>query len=359
MISTTGWNAINSISGASCLAALSNGALPAWGSVIIITVSVWVLCVFGIKWIHKFDTFIWLPPLIVWCVAAGTGAKHFSGEAIPMPEGANGAASVLSFMAVVFSFAVSWINCAADYNVRMPVKTSRSRIFGVTYFGIAVPTILVQLLGAALYTGAQVDPAWQHAYVEYGVGGPLMKALEPVGGFGKFLMVLAGLSAIPNNIPNNYSFALHAQNLGPWAVRIPRVAFVTFGFIAATIVGCLASLSFENSLQTVLSIVGYWTVIHVVIIAEEHIIFRKARWSAYNWDAWNRKELLPFGWGAIGGFIFGFLGAALGMKVSWYTAPIANLIGEKGANIGHELAFCFSALAFPIFRWLEKKSSGK
>ena len=70
-----------------------------------------------------------------------------------------------------------------------------------------------------------------------------------------------------NNIPNNYSFALHAQNFGPWAIKVPRIAFVTFGFIVATIVGCLASLSFASSLQTVLSIVGYWTVIHITIVA--------------------------------------------------------------------------------------------
>lgn len=359
MVSTTGWNAVNSISGASCLAALSNGALPSWVGVIIITVTVWVLCIFGIKWIHKIDTVVWLAPMIVWCVAAGTGAPHFHGQAMPAPKGPSGAASVLSFMAVIFSFAVSWINCAADYNVRMPIKTSRSMIFVTTFVGIVVPTVLVQLLGAALYTGAQSDPAWQHAYAEYGVGGPLMKALGPAGRFGKFLMVLAGLSAIPNNVPNNYSFALHAQNFGPWAIRIPRIAFVTLGFVAATIVGCLASLSFESSLQTVLSIVGYWTVIHLVIVAEEHLIFRKGRWDAYDWTAWNRDDLLPFGWGAIGGFSFGFLGAALGMKVSWYTAPIAALIGSRGANIAHELTFAFSSLAFPIFRWLEKRYTGR
>ena len=359
MLSTTGWNAINSISGASCLAALSNGAMPAWAGVIIINFAVFTLCIFGIKWIHKVDMFVWISPLVVWCVAAGTGSKNFHGDAIPMPKGSNGAASVLSFIAVVFSFAVSWINCAADYNIRMPVNTPRSRIFCVTYAGIVVPSILVQLLGAALYTGAQAHPDWQHAYVEYGVGGPLMKALEPAGGFGKFLMVLAGLSAIPNNIPNNYSFALHAQNFGPWAIKIPRIAFVTFGFIAATIVGCLASLSFENSLQTVLSIVGYWTVIHLVVVAEEHVIFRRGRWSAYDWNKWDQANLLPFGWGAIGAFAFGFLGAALGMKVTWYNAPIASLIGAKGANVGHELTFGFSALAFPVFRWLEIEYTGR
>jgi purine-cytosine permease-like protein len=197
MISTTGWNAINSISGASCLAAASNGTLPSWAGVIIITICVWVICVFGICWIHRIDSFLWIPPLIVWCVAAGTGSNYLTGEAVQTPKGSAGAASALSFLAVVFSFGVSWINCAADYNVKMPSNTPRHRIFIATYIGICVPTILVQSLGAGLFSGAQLHVSWMDAYESYGVGGPLAKALGPAGGFGKFLLVLAGLSSIP------------------------------------------------------------------------------------------------------------------------------------------------------------------
>ncbi|PVH82884.1 hypothetical protein DL98DRAFT_487473 [Cadophora sp. DSE1049] len=358
MVSTTGWNAINSISGASVLYALSNGKCPQWAGVVIICTTVWIICALGITWIHRLDAVLWIPPFIVWCVVAGTGAPHFTGGGIESPTGVNGAASALSFIAVVFSFAVSWVNCAADYNVRMPVNTPQNRIFVATYVGIAVPAILVQVLGAAIYSGTFVDPAWKLAYHEAGVGGPLKLALEPAGGFGKFLLVLAALSAIPNNIPNNYSFAMHAQNFGPWAVRIPRTVLVTFGFVAAIIVGTCAAEYFHDTLQTFLSIIGYWTIIHIVVVVEEHLIFRAASWKRYDFDAWDKPEMLPFGWGAIAAFCFGFVGAALGMKVTWYAGPIAALIGSKGANIGHELTFAFSGLAFPLFRWLEKRYTG-
>ncbi|KIW68970.1 hypothetical protein PV04_04878 [Phialophora macrospora] len=358
MVSTTGWNAVNSISGASVLNALSDGKCPTWLGVVIICTTVWVICALGIHWIHQLDAFLWIPPFVVWCVTAGCGASHFSGNAIKTPSGANGAAAALSFIAVIFSFAVSWINCAADYNVRMPVNTSRAQIFIATYVGIAFPTILVQTLGAALYTGTAVNPEWKLAFKESGIGGPLKLALEPAGGFGKFLLVLAGLSAIPNNIPNNYSFAMHAQNFGPWAARIPRIFLVTFGFVVAIIVGACAAEFFDDTLQTFLSIIGYWTIIHLVIVAEEHLVFRARRWSNYDLDAWDKPALLPFGWAAIGAFGFGFMGAALGMKTAWYTAPIAALVGTRGANIGHELTFAFSALAFPVFRFLEKKYNG-
>ena len=203
MVSTTGWNAINSISGASVLYALSNGKCPQWAGVVIICTTVWIICALGITWIHRLDAVLWIPPFIVWCVAAGTGAPHFTGGGIQSPTGANGAAAALSFIAVVFSFAVSWVNCAADYNVRMPINTPQNRIFVATYIGIAVPAIIVQALGAAIYSGTFVDPTWKLAYHEAGVGGPLKLALEPAGGFGKFLLVLTALSAIPvsRNIP--------------------------------------------------------------------------------------------------------------------------------------------------------------
>lgn len=196
MASTTGWNAINSISGASVLYALSDGRCPQWAGVIIICTTVDYL-----RSRHNMDPssryFSLDSAFVVWCVAAGTRASHFTGGGIRSPTGANGAASALSFMAVVFSFAVSWVNCAADYNVRMPVNTPQHKIFGATYIGIAVPAILVQSLGAALYTGTFVDKAWKAAYHEVGVGGPLKLALEPTGGFGRFLLVLAALSSIP------------------------------------------------------------------------------------------------------------------------------------------------------------------
>jgi purine-cytosine permease-like protein len=197
MVSTTGWNAVNSVSGASVLYALSNGKLPQWAGVVIICTTVWIICVLGITWIHRLDAFLWIPPFIVWCVTAGTGAKHFHGHAISSPTGANGAAAAFSFIAVIFSFAVSWINCAADYNVKMPVNTPRWKIFLATYIGICIPTILVQTLGAALQSGTQGDHAWKVAFQTAGVGGPLKLALEPAGGFGKFLLLIAGLSSIP------------------------------------------------------------------------------------------------------------------------------------------------------------------
>jgi hypothetical protein len=47
------------------------------------------------------------------------------------------------------------------------------------------------------------------------------------------------------------------------------------------------------------------------------------------------------------------------MKIAWYIAPIAGLIGKKGGNIGHDLTVPFCGVAFPVFRWLEMRWTGK
>lgn len=123
------------------------------------------------------------------------------------------------------------------------------------------------------------------------------------------------------------------------------------------IVGCCAAVYFQGTLQTFLSVIGYWTVIHITVVAIEHVFFRRG-WAGYNLDAWDDPKELPLGWAAIGSFVGGFVGAALGMSVAWYVGPVAGLVGS-GANLGHELTFGFSAVGFGGLRWLEKRWGGR
>lgn len=50
-----------------------------------------------------------------------------------------------------------------------------------------------------------VNADWAAAYQSGSVGGLIGAVLEPVGGFGKFCLVLLAFSIVANNIPNNYS----------------------------------------------------------------------------------------------------------------------------------------------------------
>ena len=86
------------------------------------------------------------------------------------------------------------------------------------------------MLGAAIYTATGAnggDNRYADGYGESGVGGLLAAVLfPPLGGFGKFCLVILALSIIGNNIPNIYSVALTLQVLGRWTQRVPRFIWV-------------------------------------------------------------------------------------------------------------------------------------
>lgn len=56
-------------------------------------------------------------------------------------------------------------------------------------------------------TAVAADPKFAAAYESRGVGSIVGQALKPLGGFGKFLLVLSALSIIGCNLVNNYSMA--------------------------------------------------------------------------------------------------------------------------------------------------------
>jgi len=69
------------------------------------------------------------------------------------------------------------------------------KVFIYTFLGLYLPACLLQLLGSAFSAAALsgLVPSWETAYTEGSVGGLVGEALKPLGGFGKFLLVLFAL----------------------------------------------------------------------------------------------------------------------------------------------------------------------
>jgi purine-cytosine permease-like protein len=85
--------------------------------------------------------------------------------------------------------------------------------------------ITLQCLGAAAAISASSVPNWNAGYADGNVGGLIDAMLSPVGGFGKFLMVLVSLSVTGNNAPTIYSMCLAFQTLIPPLAVVPRYVF--------------------------------------------------------------------------------------------------------------------------------------
>ena len=137
---------VNSIVGGQVIATLSNDKCPLVVGVIIIAIVSLVVALLGYKFVHYYERVSWIIMIILFCIVAGLGAKHFYNA----PFGGTGqaeAASVLSFGGAVFGFAVAWISLTADYNVRMRAEIPRWKVFFWTYLGLFMSLNLIEWLG--------------------------------------------------------------------------------------------------------------------------------------------------------------------------------------------------------------------
>jgi purine-cytosine permease-like protein len=136
---------VNSIVGGQVIATLSNGNCPLEVGVILIAIISLVIALLGYKFVHHFERFSWMVMIILFCIVAGLGAKHFVN--IPWNSGTAEAASVLSFGGAVFGFSVAWISLTADYNVNMRTDIPRKKVFFWTYLGLFLSLNLIEWLG--------------------------------------------------------------------------------------------------------------------------------------------------------------------------------------------------------------------
>jgi purine-cytosine permease-like protein len=255
-------------------------------------------------------------------------------------------AGFISFGAAVYGFATGWSSYAADYNVNQPEDTPASRVFWLTFLGVAIPCVLLEILGLGLTTVA--------AYKGQGGGDLLAAVLQPLGPFGTLLLVFLALSVIANNIPNDYSLGLSMQVLGKAFQRVNRAVWTLIGAVVYVLIAVPAAKNFNGTLENFLLLVAYWLGPWTIILVLEHFVFRHGK---YNVDDWNRPEMLPIGWAAIGAMVVGLIGVWLGAAQLLFVGPIAGLFNPPyGMDIGFELGVIFAAVAYLILRPLELRS---
>jgi purine-cytosine permease-like protein len=193
--------------------------------------------------------------------------------------------------------------------------------------------------------GALNYEPWGDAYNSEELGGLLGAVLQPLGGFGKFLLVVFTLSIVANNIINVYSFPLSLMVITKYFVYVPQFVFVlliTGIYIPIAIVG---ATHFATSLENFMNVLGYWLAIFSTVLFEEHIIFRKRDWKNYDALGWNDPKSCPWGLAAAGAFCFGVAGAVVGMAQSWWVGPIAM---DINAPFGGDIGFILAAVSEPL-----------
>ena len=214
-------------------------------------------------------------------------------------------------------------------------------------------------MGVGLGCGVASTPAWATAY-QTSSGALLLAGYDGLGGFGKFCGVVVALGVISNNIPGTYAAALGCQVLGRYGKAVPRYLWVC----VVVTVYFVCAIAGRNNLfaifQNFLALMGYWLLIFVSIVLEEHLIFKKGMGLGFDWTQWENKKALPVGIAAFVAFLIGWAGAIIGMDQAWFVGPVASMVGAgTGADIGIWLGSAFTLIVYPPMRYLEIKKLGR
>src|SRR5437762_3465981 len=226
-----GWSVVNVIIGGQLVAALSGGKVPSWAGILILAVLTTLVSIYGYRYVHSYERYAWIPMAVIFAIMVIIAAPHFSIVASSNTSTAAEIAALLSFGGAIYGFATGWSSYAADYNVNQPEDTPASRVFWLTFLGVFIPCVLLETLGVALTTALTSVSSWNKAFTNGSVGGLLAAVVNPLGGFGTFILVLLALSVVANNIPNDYSLGLSMQVLGKTFQLVKRYIWTLIGAV--------------------------------------------------------------------------------------------------------------------------------
>lgn len=348
----TGFIVIICVIGGQCLSAVSGGSLTHDAGIIIIGLLSLVISFCGFRVLHYYETYAFIPAVIMVAIATGCGGSTLKNQQVFPPAAAP---AVLSFGMIVSGYMIPWAAIASDLTTYFDPKVPSWRVFAYTYVGLALPTILLMTLGAAIAGALPNNPDWVAAYDKNLVGGVLAAMLSSAGGFGKFCVVVLSLTLLGNTAGTMYAITLNFQTLVPWLVRVPRYVFAIVVTAIVIPVAIQAADEFFLNLENFVGLIGYWSAAFVGIVATEHLVFRGGRADSYDHSIWSDWRQLPIGLAAIGSGILCFGLVIPCMAQVWWTGPIAETTGD----IGFEVALILSALLYVPLRWTEKRFIGR
>ena len=370
MVIMVGYGMIDCVIGGQILSAVAGGQMSIVVGIIIVALISWVVATFGMSVFHLYERFkqlgglctyycftdvhrwAWIPQLIVLMVLVGSAGPKFDTAFESQGDNITIAANRLSFFSLSLSVSISWAASASDYYVYYPENTAKWKTFVMTLVGLNFSFSFVNLLGIGLASGIASNPSWSDAYA-ISSGALILAGYEGLGGFGRFCGVVIALGVIANNIPGTYSSALGLQILSRYLERVPRWFLTCIIVVIYTVCALAGRDHLLTVLQNFLALMGYWLVIFVSIVLEEHLLFH---WrSGFDWTAWKDWRRLPVGLAAFAAFLVGWAGAIVSMNQIYFSGPIAKMVGANGIDLGIWMGSALTLVVYPPLRFLELK----
>jgi NCS1 family nucleobase:cation symporter-1 len=335
-VGSIAWDALVGLFGGEALSVLLG--IPFWIAVLIVMSVQAAAGFFGYEVIHRMQAVLTVVLFTTFVVFA---VKLLGGHEIITPPAVHGADLAGAFVlevTIAFSIAVSWASYAADFSRYLPADSSRARVFGYTFAGMASAYIFVEGIGIAA-----ADLVSEHTAegVREVMGG---------GFLGGLALLVVALASIGSGVMNDYSGSLALQAIG---VRVRRpVSAVIVAVPAFALILWLHSGNTATRFQDVLLLVSYWIPAFVAIVVIDWLLRIRGRASI------NPAEELTDRGDAVVAVIVFVLAYAASIPFMFTTlmqGPIAK--AWHGADIAYFVNLLVAAVLYGGYRLLRSRSS--
>ena len=333
VIAGIGWFAVNSVSGALALNALTS--LPKWLCLLVVVALQIVIAFFGHNLVQAFERYA-APVLgIIFAIAvAMTFAKAHLGVA---GKGA-GIGGFLVVVGATFGYAAGWNPYAADYTRYLPAHTSRLRTGLWAGLGVFVSCLVLELAGAAS-TSVVLDLD------------------NPAGGFTSYLgtgvrdltLLAIAVGAIAANAMNIYSGALSFTAMGFTLPLKAARAITALVFGALGLVVAFLGLEDISRYENFLLVISYWIGPWLGVVFTDQLLRRGHQVAGFLFDRGHR----PFaGWVSM--LVAMVVSIWLFANQSLYTGLVPRHVPAFG-DIAFFVGFVLAGVLYAVIHSLERR----
>ena len=323
-----GWFAVNSISGALALSALTG--FPAFLSLVIVVAAQLVIAFFGHNLVHAFERYAF-PVLAIIFVIGSVIVLSKANPAAPAGEGPPPLGGFLITVGAAFGYAAGWNPYASDYTRYLPRSTRRLPIALFAGVGCFVSCCLLEIAGAAVVTAGQTD-----------VNPASFTALLP-SVLSQLTLLAVCLGAVAANVLNVYSGAMSFMALG---LKVPlrqarAVVAVVFGLLGLV----LASFGLKNageSYENFLLVIAYWIAPWLGVVYVDRYLRRGQDYGAIAQDPAHRSPA---------GVIAMVVGLLISIPLFANQTAYTGVVPKANANFGDVTAlvgFLVAAVVYAV-----------
>lgn len=340
-----GWYAVNTVLGVYALLwVLPIGFIP---DLILMIVLQAVVSIYGHNLIHWVERASALILAVVFIIISFYAFGHIHFDIVQNIKGEGAAGTVGSFIlsiAVSLSYIMGWLTFSSDYSRYLPQNTSVKRAFHSAFWGVLIPCVWLELLGAGLATITFVSKPTD-----------LISALNMPHVLTVITMLAIMLGTITANVLNIYSGSLSLLAIDVRWIRAltPKrwIAALFIGIVGGVLSYVLGQNNYYQNYSNFLLVLAYWVSPWLAVVVMDYFLVRRHRGRVVEFYEKNGTVR-----GGLWAFIIGLLCSVPFFNQSIFTGFMAKQYPQIG-DISYYVSFIVAAILYVIFTNKSRHSS--